>query len=66
MAEVATSVGDLVYQERYSGKDGVDEWRTVDFETFQRYADQPLTERRVLKVIEHDKKSAGPFVASAK
>lgn len=50
----STAVGELVYQERYSGKNGADEWTTISPERYRALAAQPLTERRVLRVVEHD------------
>lgn len=61
MANVPASntVGDLVYQERYSGPTGVDEWKTISASEFEELATESFTERRVLRVVEHDMRNAG-------
>jgi hypothetical protein len=54
-----STVGHLVYQQRYSGMLGVDDWQTISADEYRSLAEAPLTERRVLQVVEHDMIHAG-------
>lgn len=56
----ASTIGTLVYQQRYSGRLGVDDWQTITVAEFHSLAEAPRTERRVLQVLEHDMTRAWP------